>query len=174
MYKLIAVTCAALYGVLLIFGDEARRPAEVTRAEPLDLPLINAAALPSELEGPRSYVSERSDRDAVEMAIAAGKTFRENRRLAMTAPREVAMGGGSDPVAEPAAAPPEIDYWYVTGTRVNLRGGPGTGSPVVGQVTFGAAAEVLASQDGWYQIRLAEGSASGWIFGKFLDTQRPG
>ena len=36
------------------------------------------------------------------------------------------------------------------------------------------ASEVLADKDGWYQIRLADGSSAGWIFGQFLDNQRPG
>lgn len=176
MYKLIAVTLAAVYCVLLIFGDEARRPAEVARAEPLDLSVLAASALPEVNTEQSGYVSMRSDREAVELAIAAGKRFREDMRLGSTAPREVAPKASEPASAVIATAPAQDqpDYWYVTGTRVNLRGGPGTSNAVVGQVTLGAEAEVLADQDGWYQIRLADGSVSGWIFGKFLDADRPG
>lgn len=176
MYKLIAVTLAALYAVLLIFGDEARRPAEVARAEPLDLSVLAVSALPELDEQQTGYVSERSDREAIEMAIAAGKKFREETRPASTAQREVAPEAIETATTEVSTTPaqPEPDYWYVTGTRVNLRGGPGTSNAVVGQVTLGAEAEILADQDGWYQIRLADGSISGWIFGQFLNADRPG
>lgn len=172
MFRLIAVTLAALYGVLYVFGDEARRPAEVARAEPMGFGLLKAAALPFDLGSPKLHVSEISDREAVELALAAGESIREQRtvkpRLGAAATLVAANStGASDTVSAPA-------YWYVTGSRVNLRGGPGTSNAVVGQVTFGAEAEVLGDADGWYQIRLADGSASGWIFGKFLDANRPG
>ena len=80
----------------------------------------------------------------------------------------------TQPVVTTSASEPEMAYWYVTGSRVNLRGGPGKSNAVVGQVTFGAEAEVLTDKDGWFQIRLADGSASGWIFGKFLGEKLPG
>ena len=57
---------------------------------------------------------------------------------------------------------------------MNLRQGPGTGNAVVAQVTRGMEAEVLESQNGWYQIRTADGSLSGWISGKFLTEKQPG
>lgn len=168
MFKLIVATCAALYAILLIFGDEARRPDEVARTDTPQLSVITPAALPV-LERRPALTSDISEREAVELAIAAGKAIREERRTA--APRTIAVA--LTDAVEPQAAP-EMSYWYVTGSRVNLRGGPGTSNAVVGQVTFGAEAEVLTDKDGWYQIRLADGSASGWIFGKFLGEKLPG
>ena len=100
------------------------------------------------------------------MAIAAGAAIREERR---SAPQNTFVMAQQELRAEP-----EMAYWYVTGSRVNLRGGPGTGNAVVGQVTFGTEAEVLTDRDGWYEIRLADGSASGWIFGRFLNEELPG
>ena len=170
MFKLIAVTCAALYAILLIFGDEARRPAEVARAEPLAVSVITPAALPV-LERSPLLTSDISEREAVELAIAAGKAAREERR---NAPPETTVIATAQPAVSVPEAKPEMAYWYVTGSRVNLRGGPGTSNAVVGQATFGAEAEVLTDKDGWYQIRLADGSASGWIFGKFLGEKLPG
>ena len=168
MFKLIVATCAALYAILLIFGDEARRPAEVARADTLPVSLVTPASL-TLLDRTPVLTSDISEREAVELAIAAGKAIREERR-----------NGGSKAVAVAMAdtferdSTPEMSYWYVTGERVNLRGGPGTSNAVVGQVTFGTEAEVLGDQNGWYQIRLADGSASGWIFGKFLNENLPG
>jgi uncharacterized protein YgiM (DUF1202 family) len=168
MFKLIAVTCAALYAILLIFGDETRRPAEVARAEPQGLSVVTPAALTT-LERTPVPTTDISEREAVQLAIAAGKAIREERRNAGPKTIAVAATGAVDGVSAP-----ELSYWYVTGSRVNLRGGPGTANAVVGQATFGAEAEVLSDSNGWYQIRLADGSATGWIFGKFLNEKLPG
>ncbi len=173
MYKLIAVTVAVLYVVFLVFGDEARRPAEVARSESLGFDLVRAAALPLDFRSEPILVSEISEREAVQIAIAAGKTVREERRANPQRVAVLAADNASTTEAEGLDAP-DIRYWYVTGSRVNLRGGPGTSNAVVGQVTFGTEAEVLGDQDGWYQIRLADDSASGWIFGRFLNENRPG
>lgn len=165
MFRLVAATCAVLYFILLVFGDDARRPEEVARVEPLELQLVSAAVLPSNM-GVSAHASRISDREAIQMAIAAGAAIREERR---SAPQNTFVMAQQELRAEP-----EMAYWYVTGSRVNLRGGPGTGNAVVGQVTFGTEAEVLTDRDGWYEIRLADGSASGWIFGRFLNEELPG
>ncbi|MGR3513106.1 MAG: SH3 domain-containing protein [Paracoccaceae bacterium] len=168
MFKLVAVTLAALYGILWVFGDEARRPDEVARTEPLGLSVVRAEVLPSSTKP--ILITGVSDREAVEMAIAAGKTLREERRAA---PKAFTVAATS-PDVDATEPEPTLDYWYVTGSRVNLRGGPSTSNSVIGQVTFGMEAEVLSDRDGWYEIRLADGSAAGWIFGKFLNDKLPG
>lgn len=175
MFRLIAATLAALYGILYVFGDEARRPAEVSRAEPLGFEFLSTTTIPAGTPTGRVHVSEISDREAIDLALAAGKSVRDERKIKPS--RTVAVAAVSvEPAAEaPAPAAEDVSrYWYVTGSRVNLRGGPSTSDAVVGQVTLGTEAEVLADADGWYQIRLADGSASGWIFGKFLDEKRAG
>lgn len=170
MIRLVAVTLAGIYGVLYFFGDEARRPAEVARAEPLGLKLAAAASLPFEVEQGRIHISDISDEEAVRLAMAAGERVRSERATSSDVP--VLVATAPEPAATATEARP--DYWYVTGSLVNLRGGPGTANPVVGQVRFGEEAEVLSNVNGWYEIRLADGSATGWIFGRFLDEQRPG
>lgn len=170
MFRLIAVTVAALYFVLLIFGDETRRPAEVARSEPLAFPLVTASLAQGDAKR-QFHVSEVSDADAVELAIAAGEKVREERRMPLP---KVTMVAATQ-AAEPSSAETvEMQYWYVTGSRVNLRGGPGTSNSVIGQVTLGTEAEVLNDKDGWYEIRLTDGSASGWIAGQFLNEKKPG
>ena len=173
MFRLIAVTLAALYAILYVFGDETRRPDTVARAEPMRLAFA-APAFDLFNDSPDPVLlSGISEAEAVEMALAAGRAFRNEEPR--TAPVNIASANNAEPVLiDAAAAAPEVSYWYVTGSRVNLRGGPGTSNPVVGQVTLGTEAEVLSDRDGWYEIRLADGSATGWISGKFLGQQRPG
>ncbi len=170
MFRLVAVALAGIYGVLYLLGDEARRPVDVARAEPLGLQLVAAASLPFEAEQGRLHVSDVSDREAVQLALAAGERVRADR----TMPTNVPVLSAAVPEPVTTATETEPDYWYVTGSLVNLRGGPGTSNPVVGQVRLGDEAEVLSNVNGWYQIRLADGSGAGWIFGKFLNDQRPG
>ncbi len=172
MFRLLAVTLAGIYGVLYVFGDEARRPADVSRAEPLGLQLVAAASLPFEAEQGRLHVSDISDQEAVQLAMAAGERVRTERVSFVDEP--VLLVASPELAASVTAAEPEPEYWYVTGSLVNLRDGPGTSNPVVGQVQLGDEAEVLSDVNGWYEIRLTNGSGSGWIFGKFLDEQRPG
>ena len=172
MIRLTVVTLAALYTVLHIFGNEDRRPDNVARSEPMALEVVGLSALSVTDQLQVKTESGLSDAKAIELAMAAGKKLRDERRKAplgtlMVASAEVTSDQAD--VVEPIAS-----YWYVTGSRVNLREGPGTGNPVIGQVTWGTEAEVLSDQNGWFEIRVADGSASGWIFGKFLNDQRPG
>ncbi|MEM8803351.1 MAG: SH3 domain-containing protein [Pseudomonadota bacterium] len=169
MFRLLVVTLVAIFGILQVFGDPARRPEPVARSSALEVELIPAAYLPSVDDPVTTYVSPISDAEAVKMALAAGDDLRQTRSaaalrgtsLAPPAPETVAIV-----VTEPAVEAPAL--WNVTGTRVNLRSGPGTSNAIVGQVTQGTQAEMLSEADGWYEIRSTDGAVSGWIFGKFL------
>ena len=60
-------------------------------------------------------------------------------------------------------------YRVVTGSRVNMRRGPGTDHDVVGSLLRGAEVEVLdENETGWVKLRTLEGSNIGWMSGKFL------
>ncbi|PYG31239.1 SH3 domain-containing protein [Pelagimonas varians] len=61
------------------------------------------------------------------------------------------------------------DYRQVTGSRVNLRGGPSTKFDVVTQLLRGEEVEILANQDdGWVKLRALDGSEIGWMSDSFL------
>ena len=122
MFRLIAVTLAALYGILYVFGDEARRPETVARAEPMALGLTAASFDLFDASADEGLLSGMTEAEAVEQALAAGHAYREKDRS--VAPVEVASAGAVEPELIKAAAAPESDYWYVTGSRVNLRGSP--------------------------------------------------
>ena len=167
MFKLIVVTLAAFVAILQIFGDPARRP-DVTRVVGDGFTLATFVGFSGEDEelAPRA-TPLMSDGEAIQRALEAGRIARNERT---TAPRQVALRAVSDKLEEVAAP----TYWYVSGNRVNLRQGPGTGNAVVAQVTLGTEAEVLDARDGWMQIVTRDGATSGWISGKFLKEQKPG
>ena len=178
MFRLIAVTLSGLYAILHIYGAEDRR-VEVSRQATddavgftlaaLNVPQLENAPVPAKDFG-------ISDEEAVRIALEAGARIRGERTLAPLYGVVAAVDAAGVAAANPSAtqAEPEAPMWYVTGSSVNLRAGPGTGNAVVGKLRFGDAAEVLGDENGWYQIRTADGAVSGWIFGKFLADSRPG
>ncbi len=175
MIKLSVVTLAALFAILHVFGDDTRRPLEVTRSAPVGLEVVDASVLAEAAQSIVIPESTLSETEAVQLAIAAGRKLRLENSKPKLGSLVVASAFAADTAGEGASSPqPKAPYWYVTGNRVNLREGPGTSNPVVGQVTLGMEAEVLSNQDGWFEIRLANGAVSGWISGKFLNENRPG
>lgn len=69
-----------------------------------------------------------------------------------------------DPVTLAAPTEPEKDIREVSGTRVNMRDGPGTIYPIVGKATIGQKVEVLSeSGTGWLRLRVLPGQQVGWI-----------
>ncbi len=176
MFKLLVVTLAAFFAVLQIFGDPARRP-EVSRTEPEGLTLASFATVAEKVDEISLAPQPRfSEAEAIAMALDAGKEARESRDTNPTLRRgSVELAAATEAVNEVApveAAQP--DFWYVSGSRVNLRQGPGTGNAVVAQVTFGTEALVLDSRDGWMQIETTDGATTGWIYGDFLNDKKPG
>lgn len=79
-----------------------------------------------------------------------------------------ALAGASAAVAPTAPTAPtaEAALLRVTGERVNVRGGPGTGFGVVGQVAAGELVEAVEEAGGWTRIRAA--GAQGWMASRFL------
>lgn len=179
MFRLIAVTLAVLFGIFHVFGEEERR-VEVSRQAAddaigftlaaLKVPQVEENVIPAKDFG-------ISNEEAVRLALEAGAALRGGRTSkplygVVAAVDAAGIAAASSEIA--LAQEPRPAMWYVTGTTVNLRSGPGTGNAVVGKLGRGAEAEVIDDQNGWYQIRAADGSASGWIFGKFLADARPG
>lgn len=71
--------------------------------------------------------------------------------------QEVDLSGDS-------AAEVSNDVRSVTGSRVNVRGGPGTGFSVVNSLSRGAQVEVLEDPgDGWVMMRPVNGGPVGWM-----------
>lgn len=174
MFRYLVAALAAIYAVLLVFGDDARRP-EVTRnaGDVLTGFSLASFAVPATPIVERALASGPTDSEAVQIAIEAGQARRAHRGSqqllgTLDAPRTAI------PETVALATPEAPGLWYVTGERVNLRSGPGTGNEVVAQLVLGDAAEVLSDENGWFRIRTADGATHGWISGKFLSETKPG
>lgn len=178
MFRLIVVAVAAVFGILYVFGGEERR-VEVSRqaadeATGFTLAALELPQIENTLVRTRDF--GLSDEEAVRLALKASADIRAGRTSAplygvVAAVDAAGISAAAAPISPEQAPSP---MWYVTGSSVNLRAGPGTANAVVGRLGYGAQAEVLDDQDGWYQIRTTNGDVSGWIFGKFLADNRPG
>ncbi len=100
--------------------------------------------------------------------------------IALTSLEEGAAGlhdAAPEPAAEPAAAPapppePEPDIREVTGTRVNMRDGPGTIYAVVARLSIGHKVEVLGtSGTGWLRLRTVPERQIGWVAASLVSKQ---
>lgn len=87
--------------------------------------------------------------------------------------QEVAVIAASLEVAPTVEAIAEItvglDLRSVSGIRVNMRSGPGTGYGVVDTLPRGTETEVVeVNADGWARIRVISTDQSGWMSAQFL------
>lgn len=68
----------------------------------------------------------------------------------------------------------QINVWFVTGERVNVRQGPTTSAAVVDQVVFAEAVEVLGEpENGWVMIRIEGDGLEGFMANRFLQSSDP-
>ncbi len=66
--------------------------------------------------------------------------------------------------SEPVRIEPQQDIREISGTRVNMRDGPGTIYPIIGKATIGQKVEVLSdSGTGWLRLRVMQGQQIGWV-----------
>jgi len=76
-----------------------------------------------------------------------------------------------DLAVEVAAVEPDLDMRFVSGSRVNMRSGPGTNYSVLDTLDGGTAAEVLeVDTSGWARIRLPDSNRIGWMAERLLTT----
>ena len=68
----------------------------------------------------------------------------------------------------------DIPVLYVTGSRVNVRGGPSTSDAVLGSVEFAEAVQVLTDPtQPWVLIRIEGDGVEGYMSSKFLAESDP-
>lgn len=60
---------------------------------------------------------------------------------------------------------------FVSGSKVNVRAGPGVGNNILGQLSLGDEAKLLSSTGGWRQIQTKFGV--GWMSAKYLSPEMP-
>ena len=73
-------------------------------------------------------------------------------------------------LSPPTAAPAEI--LLVSGSRVNMRAGPGTNHAVLETLLLGTRVERVSTADnGWMEIQLVDGGSIGWMSADFLQAE---
>lgn len=78
----------------------------------------------------------------------------------------------STPEATPTPEPTPM--LYVTGSRVNVRGGPSTAFGVINALGYGSKVEDLGdASDGWREVRIVETGERGFMAGRFLADEAP-
>ncbi|MEM6657431.1 MAG: SH3 domain-containing protein [Pseudomonadota bacterium] len=82
----------------------------------------------------------------------------------VTALQQIKTDVEPDPVQVSVATEPEKDIREISGTRVNMRDGPGTIYPIIGKASIGQKVEVFGdSGTGWLRLRVLPGQQVGWI-----------
>jgi uncharacterized protein YraI len=76
------------------------------------------------------------------------------------------LGARSEQADAAAPAGPLVE---VTGSRVNMRAGPGVGNAVVGALPRGARAEAIGEpENGWQRVRAVDSGLTGYMFASYL------
>ncbi|MEM9522712.1 MAG: SH3 domain-containing protein [Pseudomonadota bacterium] len=165
MFRLTATLTAAIFILMVVYGDPRREGRTVDVPAAPRPPIETRPGDPSGIGAP--IVVHRGA-----LVSRAEATPEESRNQATAIPAIA-------PSVRPEAPVPRVvrrtepDIWFVTGDRVNVREGPSTDDPVIGQLSRGATAELLEFRvDGWARIRLGD-IGEGFISGEFLSLTSP-
>lgn len=135
-----------------------REEQEVTR---MSLNLTSLSAVLEE-EDPVTPTSSRSIASTAAPASVTNVTFKNPSDSGVVLPSIIFPGNTAQ--ASSAAVTQTRDVRYVSGTLVNMRGGPGTGFDVVAQLDQDTEVEVLQDDGtGWVKLRPVSGGPEGWI-----------
>ncbi len=142
----------------------------VTRATFQPTPVIEFLAEPEPVPGEEETKALLSQ---VAAGLKANPSLFQDQSVSLTlasledgvaALRQVATDAAPEDPVLVTSAEPEKDIREVSGTRVNMRDGPGTIYPIVGKASIGQKVEVLSeSGTGWLRTRVLPGQQVGWI-----------
>ncbi|WP_164880150.1 SH3 domain-containing protein [Paenirhodobacter ferrireducens] len=149
MFRLTAITLAAFYVVLAVFGHDPEETGE-------------AVAAPPEAPAP-APTTEANAPDALTTPGLPAATVTPARFPPMPGP---ALKPG--PEYRPAPAPLSGRLFRVATNRLNVRAAPSASAPVTGQLGRGAEIRVVTERDGWAQIRIEGDSIEGWVSRRLL------
>ncbi|CUH50954.1 SH3 domain-containing protein [Shimia marina] len=151
-------------------------PAASTASTPSDtttVPLVQAAAAsaqPTQVTQPATLYSPSTDGAEIVVASlangAAAFATPGAPLLSLNAPAE----SQSEVVpASAAVQPPKPDMRLVRGSRVNMRGGPGTSFGILTVLARGQEVQVLRENgNGWVKLRDEESGQIGWMSAKMI------
>jgi uncharacterized protein YgiM (DUF1202 family) len=189
MLRLTLFLCAAMVGALMLLGEDrgqkrpglakaaAEGPAPVTATaeeaapmvvatapQPEAAPVVDAAAEPAAAPAPQPYVEPvREVVQAVEEPVFT---------LSALGNELVPGEDGTAPIANQPT--PAEGIWYVNASSVNVRAAPSTEAEVLGKLSNGEAALMVAAIDGeWAQIVIQGDGLEGYVALRYLSPEAP-
>lgn len=164
----------ALFAAMSWFGRDEGLPDDPLGRETALLPTVVAWVQPDKAEAASTTAlakALRSDAspettsalDIIQVAAVPSDNKPQKATLVLASASE------PDPKIE---AEPEPELLYVSGSRVNVRGGPSTSYGVIASLTYGIAVEDMGdASDGWRAIRLMDTGERGYMAGRFLTAE---
>lgn len=179
------------------------RPAEIAAAQTTsetsqDVALATARIASIIPEGALPAVDPTSDAALAQIAalgasLASGGTLfpseplREGVQVASLEGGLTSLAVSAQLLPEPSSPTPFVvtsldggpvetgpDLREITASSVNMRGGPGTGYPVIGRMNRGQPVEVLSDPgSGWLRLRNVEKQQVGWIAASLISRKAP-
>jgi uncharacterized protein YgiM (DUF1202 family) len=177
MLKLIALLCAAMFGVLLIAGEDrgqmrpglANAPIEPVETAPVEAAPIVLAVAPvaSEDEAPADVASVSAPVIVDSPTTPASENAIEETVFSLAT-------YGDEPLAPTPEPQTSGDLAYVDAASVNVREGPSTDNPVITKLTRGEAVTIVSTDDtGWARIRLEGDGLEGFMSMEYLSATAP-
>jgi hypothetical protein len=179
MLKLIALLCAAMFGVLLIAGEDrgqmrpglANAPVAPVEAAPEveDVPVVLAAAPVAPADAAPADVASVSEPVTVNAPPAPATDAAIEETVFSLATYS------DEPLAEPARAPQTAgELAFVDAASVNVREGPSTNNPVITKLSRGEAVTIVSTDEsGWARIRLEGDGLEGFMSMEYLSATAP-
>lgn len=180
MLKWVIGLCAAMYLVLLTFGEqtpeelaarELRENQQAARlaATPLTTPEVvetaNVEITPEPMQSPAVPVSQAIDSPALVSASTETTT-----PAAPATVETVAIATSPEVESQQASTTTNTnEIWRVTARAVNLRAGPSTGDAVVGRASQNDSAEIIELlPSGWAKVYILETGIEAYMSAQFL------
>lgn len=165
--RLTLLTVAAVGGAMVYFGrDEGVEDVSLGR----DTLLFSDLLSKSQDTAASKPVADEVLLDALKAdaspETSSNVSFEDQAEIKPAEPEAPPVLASVEPESEPE---PEVAMLYVTGSRVNVRGGPSTDYGVIASLTRGTPVGDLGDAgEGWRIIRLMETGERGYMAGRFL------
>lgn len=150
--------------------SQAQQSDDVTRSA-LNLTTTKNIITPKPTVVATQAVATATSANVVEASLVTGEAFIDDLTAEPTIILPSLVAGLNPSAVQPLQEVNDSDIRSVTGSRVNVRGGPGKDYSVVNSLTRGTEVEVLQDPgDGWVKLRPVDGGPVGWM-ADFLLTQ---
>lgn len=191
MLRLTLFLCATMIGALLLLGEDrgqlrpglAKAAAEGPKAAVAVVETAPVIAAMTPAPAPQPTVNPAPAEAApaapyVEPAREVVQAVEEPVFTLSALGNELVPGeAGTDVAIDPPASPAQVaadGIWYVNATSVNVRAEPSTEAEVLGKLTSGDAALMVASVDGeWARIVIQGDGLEGYVALRYLTPEAP-